>query len=176
MTDYPKWQFFFASKELCHGDCLSFRQGNRKAAQGPCKYSLWSRGGGGGTIHFTLLKGLMRGLKDRIILVLCLSSTDQRMERTNQTLEQYIWCFTFVQDDWASLLSLADFAYNNASHSSTGQSPFFTNYSFRPSFLPELLPEFTLPAFQSMVDFLNRNNKLLQEAMSKAQVDNESFW
>uniref|UniRef100_A0A803JPU4 Gypsy retrotransposon integrase-like protein 1 n=1 Tax=Xenopus tropicalis TaxID=8364 RepID=A0A803JPU4_XENTR len=40
-------------------------------------------------------------------------------ERTNKTLEQYLRCFTsYLQDDWLSLLPLAEFTYNNAHHSS----------------------------------------------------------
>lgn len=97
--------------------------------------------------------------------------TNGQTERTNQTLEQYIRCFTtFVQDDWVSLLPLAEFAYNNATHSATGQSPFFANYGFHPSFLPDFIPETTVPAVQDTVDFLNRNNKLLQEVVTKAQA------
>jgi hypothetical protein len=40
---------------------------------------------------------------------------DSQMERVNQTLEQYLQTFcNFQQDNWLSLLPLAEFAYNNA--------------------------------------------------------------
>ena len=55
------------------------------------------------------------------------------MERTNQTLEQYlrIYC-NYEQDDWVSLLSAANFTYNNEKSTSTGQSPFYANYDYHP--------------------------------------------
>ena len=103
--------------------------------------------------------------------------TNGQTERTNQTLEQYIRCFTtFVQDDWVALLPLAEFAFNNASHSVTGQSPFFANYGFHPVFLPNIIPESPVPAEQNTVDFLGRNNKLLQETMVKAQATNKRIY
>lgn len=44
--------------------------------------------------------------------------TNGQTERTNQTPEQNLRCFSsFGQDDWASLLPLAEFAYNNSVHS-----------------------------------------------------------
>jgi transposase InsO family protein len=52
--------------------------------------------------------------------------TDGQTERTNQTLEQYLRCFiNYQQDDWASILHFAEFAYNNSVHSSTTVTPFF---------------------------------------------------
>jgi transposase InsO family protein len=52
--------------------------------------------------------------------------TDGQTERTIQTLEQYLRCFiSYQQDDWVDLLPMAEFAYNNSSHASTGSSPFF---------------------------------------------------
>ncbi|MBW0541872.1 hypothetical protein O181_081587 [Austropuccinia psidii MF-1] len=41
---------------------------------------------------------------------------------------------SYHQDDWYTWLPLAEFAYNNAEHSSTKQSPFFTIYGRNPSF------------------------------------------
>ncbi|MBW0506429.1 hypothetical protein O181_046144 [Austropuccinia psidii MF-1] len=56
-------------------------------------------------------------------------------ERVNQIPEQYFWMYvSYHQDDWHTWLSLAEFAYNNAEHSPTKQSPFFTIYESNPSF------------------------------------------
>ncbi|MBW0516871.1 hypothetical protein O181_056586 [Austropuccinia psidii MF-1] len=42
--------------------------------------------------------------------------------------------FSYHHDDWHTWLPLAKFAYNNAKHSSTKQSPFFTIYGRNPRF------------------------------------------
>ncbi|MBW0559458.1 hypothetical protein O181_099173 [Austropuccinia psidii MF-1] len=56
-------------------------------------------------------------------------------ERLNQILEQYLWMYvSYHQDYWHIWLPLAEFAYNNAEHSSTKQPPFFTIYGVNPSF------------------------------------------
>ncbi|MBW0565362.1 hypothetical protein O181_105077 [Austropuccinia psidii MF-1] len=41
---------------------------------------------------------------------------------------------SYHQDDWHTWCPRAEFAYNNAAHSSTKQSPFFTIYGRNPSF------------------------------------------
>ncbi|MBW0477099.1 hypothetical protein O181_016814 [Austropuccinia psidii MF-1] len=41
---------------------------------------------------------------------------------------------SYHQDDWHTWLPLLEFAYNNAEHSSTKQSPFFTIYGRNPTF------------------------------------------
>ena len=51
--------------------------------------------------------------------------TDGQTEQVNQELEQYLQIFVGeCQDDWYSLLPLAEFSYNNHVHSSTQQTPF----------------------------------------------------
>ena len=101
--------------------------------------------------------------------------TNGLTERTNQTLEQYLRCFSsFAQDDWISLLPLAEFAYNNSIHSATKQTPFFANFGFHPSFLPNSLPECTVPAVQEKINFFSTNNQLLQETMTKTQEHNKT--
>lgn len=94
-------------------------------------------------------------------------------QRGNQTLAWYIRCFTSFDDDWVSLLPLAEFAYNNAINSATGQSLFFANYGFHLSFLPDFVSESSVPAIQSTMEFLNVNNRILQEAVANAQLDNK---
>jgi hypothetical protein len=51
--------------------------------------------------------------------------TDGQMECINQELEQFLWIFIGEwQDDWYSLLPLAEFSYNNHVHSSKQHTPF----------------------------------------------------
>ena len=53
---------------------------------------------------------------------------DGQTEWTNQTLEQYLRIFcNYQQDNWYTLLPLAEFAFNNTPSSTTGISPFFAN-------------------------------------------------
>jgi len=55
-------------------------------------------------------------------------------EQSNQTLEQYLWIYcNYQQDNWADLLPLAEFTYNNAPSATTGVSPFFTNKGYHPN-------------------------------------------
>ncbi|MBW0471124.1 hypothetical protein O181_010839 [Austropuccinia psidii MF-1] len=56
-------------------------------------------------------------------------------ERVNQILDQYLRMYvSYNQDDWNTWLPLAEFSYNNAEHSSTKHSPFFTIYGINTSF------------------------------------------
>src|SRR5882724_13317992 len=46
--------------------------------------------------------------------------TNGQTEQVNQILEQYLWVYiNYQQDNWVSLLPLAEFAYNNTLHSVT---------------------------------------------------------
>ena len=60
-------------------------------------------------------------------------SANGQVEQLNSTLEQYlqIYC-NYQQDNWSKLLPLAEFAYNNVPHSSTGVSPFFATQGYDP--------------------------------------------
>ena len=63
---------------------------------------------------------------------------DGQMECLNQVLEQYLRAYmNYQQDDWSSLLPLAEFAYNNATNEMTGVSPFFANKGYHPSIVVE---------------------------------------
>jgi transposase InsO family protein len=55
--------------------------------------------------------------------------TDGQTERQNQTLEQYLRIYAnYQQDNWARLLSVAEYAYNNSWHSVIKMSPFTALY------------------------------------------------
>jgi hypothetical protein len=59
--------------------------------------------------------------------------TDGQMEHINQELEQFLWIFVGEwQDDWYSLLPLAEFSYNNHVHSSMQHTPFLLDTGRHP--------------------------------------------
>jgi hypothetical protein len=59
---------------------------------------------------------------------------DGQTERVNQSLEQHlrVYC-NYQQDNWAELLPLAEFTYNNAPKATTGISPFYANKGYNPA-------------------------------------------
>ncbi|KAL5596456.1 uncharacterized protein BROUX77_007140 [Berkeleyomyces rouxiae] len=67
--------------------------------------------------------------------------TDGQTERVNSILEQYLRGYTYYrQDNWADLLPLAEFSYNDSESSSTMLTPFFANHGFHPRSGRESLP------------------------------------
>ena len=55
--------------------------------------------------------------------------TDGQTERTNRTLEQYLRLFArYKPAQWSSYITFAEIAYNNATHTSTGFSPYYLVY------------------------------------------------
>lgn len=60
--------------------------------------------------------------------------SDGQTERVNQILEIYLRAFVnYEMANWADLLPMAEFAYNNGRSSATGMTPFFANYGYHPS-------------------------------------------
>jgi len=59
---------------------------------------------------------------------------DDQTERLNQTIEAYLPTFvTYEQDDWVSLLPMAEFAYYNSVTAGSGLTPFYVNYGTHPT-------------------------------------------
>ena len=56
---------------------------------------------------------------------------DGQIESQKSTMEAYLRAFVnFEQNNWAKLLSMAEFAYNNAKNASTGHTPFELNCGY----------------------------------------------
>jgi hypothetical protein len=99
--------------------------------------------------------------------------TDGQTERVNAILEQYIrgYC-NYQQDNWADLLSMAEFAYNNTSSATTKMTPFFANYGFHPKYTLELRPGKPLPRLPEIKDLqtqFQNLDKYLSAEMTYAQ-------
>lgn len=57
--------------------------------------------------------------------------TDGQTKCQNSTIEVYLWAFVnFKQNDWARLLPMTKFAYNNAKNASTSHTSFKLNYGY----------------------------------------------
>ena len=59
--------------------------------------------------------------------------TDGQTERINQVIEAYLRSYcNYEHNDWAEMLGMSEFAYNNSEHSATKISPFYANYGYEP--------------------------------------------
>jgi hypothetical protein len=60
--------------------------------------------------------------------------TNGQTERLNQILEQVLRNYVnYQQNNWVELLPIAQFAYNSAINETTGVSPFYANYGYKPN-------------------------------------------
>jgi hypothetical protein len=65
--------------------------------------------------------------------------TNGQTERVNQSLEQYLRCYVdYNLTNWSELLPTAEFAYNNQSHESIKNSPFYVELGYHPRAGPEV--------------------------------------
>ena len=98
--------------------------------------------------------------------------TDGQTERINQILEQFLRIYiNYLQDNWVSLLPIAEFAYNNTPHSATGVSPFFANKGYHPS-LTVTLSDIPSHKAHSAASDLKSLHLYLREQI---QVANEAY-
>ncbi len=95
---------------------------------------------------------------------------DGQMEHANQVLEQYLWVYTnYQQDDWAMLLLMAEFAYNNTMNAMTGVSPFFTNKGYHPEFTADPQVKTSSAKAEAFVADLECIQAELKENIAQAQ-------
>ena len=117
-----------------------------------------------------LWANLMFTLKiDRRLSTAFHPQTDGQTERQNSTLEQYLQSYVnYQQDNWASLLALAEFAYNASLHSSTGKAPFEVVYGSIPR--SDMLTAEELAKY-SAVNKTTTEAKQLTEHLCNTQVE-----
>src|SRR5260221_7862570 len=95
---------------------------------------------------------------------------DGQTEHLDQVLEQYLRAYmNYQQDDWSSLLPLAEFTYNNATNETTGVSPFFTNKGYHPSFMTEPNEQVSSPEAQRFISDLDDLHTELKRSITRAQ-------
>uniref|UniRef100_A0A8C5M8S7 Integrase catalytic domain-containing protein n=1 Tax=Leptobrachium leishanense TaxID=445787 RepID=A0A8C5M8S7_9ANUR len=95
-------------------------------------------------------------------------------ERTNQTLEHYLRCYTtHLQYDWVDFLPTAEFTYNSQQHETTKESPFFISYGFHPTSIPNLPEPSSVPEVSLHVTSLQRGFDLAKTNLLQAQSRNK---
>jgi hypothetical protein len=96
---------------------------------------------------------------------------DGQTERVNQTLEQYlrVYC-NYQQDNWNSLLPLAEFAYNNAPNATTGISPFYANKGYHPEVAVHPERDLASSRARQFVTDLDELHQELRKAIASSQA------
>jgi hypothetical protein len=97
--------------------------------------------------------------------------TDGQTERVNQVLGQYLRVFChYQQDNWKDLLPRAEFAYNNAVHTSTGKSPFFADHGYHPN-APSTVSPRTLSSSNPAAEDLATSLRDLHQQLGRILAD-----
>lgn len=81
----------------------------------------------------------------------------------------------FHQDNWADLLALTEFAYNNVQHASTHMSPFLATYRFHQCLFPLTPADSLVPAAADFLQELTAAHQVLQEQLDQAKEDFKKF-
>ena len=103
--------------------------------------------------------------------------TDGQTEQVNQELEQYLRTFVSKQqDDWADLLALAEFTYNNMWHSSIDMSPFMANYGYNSMFMDLFSVNHSSSAVESITNCLTQIQVELKASMTVTQEQHAQFY
>src|SRR5260221_2591791 len=93
-----------------------------------------------------------------------------QMEHINQVLEQYLCTYTnYQQDNWAPLLPLVEFAYNNTTSETTRVSPFFANKGYHLRMTPNLLAPSLSSEAQRYIADLDQLHAQLKISIVEAQ-------
>jgi hypothetical protein len=108
--------------------------------------------------------------------------TDGQTERQNQTLEVYLRAYVnYQQDNWASYLASAEFAYNNSVNVTTGKTPFQLCLRFEPAFSMNIARESQVregenPAAREAVEDLQQDIQEGKALWEYAQAAAENYY
>jgi transposase InsO family protein len=122
------------------------------------------------TSHFTRALCQMLGTKQAMSTAYH-PQTDGQTERVNRVLEDMLRMYVSKsQTDWDEKLACAEFAINNAEHTSTGFTPFMLNYGHHPYLPVSVLAQGRVPAAAS---FIQRIQRQVAEARRAHRVASE---
>ena len=100
---------------------------------------------------------------------------DGQTKQTNQTLEQYLRIFcNYQQDNWYTLLPLAEFCYNNTPSATTGISPFFANKGYHPNITVHPERDLASARAKDLIVNLDELHQELKVTIAEAQTRYQS--
>ncbi|QRW23043.1 Retrotransposable element Tf2 protein [Rhizoctonia solani] len=95
--------------------------------------------------------------------------SDGQTERVNPSIEHFLRAYSGVnQRDWTKWLPMAEFAYNNAVHSSTGKTPFKALYGWEPTLTPSNIPT-DVPEADSLAQTMEAQWKEVESALRQSK-------
>ena len=95
--------------------------------------------------------------------------TQGQVESNNKWLETYLHMYSaYQQDNWASFLHTAEFAYNNHHHLSINTTPFYANYGYHPVYTDHASPE-QVQSFPDRLQHIHEVHAHCQLVLEKAQ-------
>jgi len=100
----------------------------------------------------------------------CHPETDGQTESTNPVIDTYLRSYCdYEQNDWAEMLPMTEYAYNNSKHSSTKISPFCALYGYEPKTNWPTKVDFNNPASEIFGHYVTGVHKTLSENLDKAR-------
>ena len=94
--------------------------------------------------------------------------TDGQTERVNQIIETYLRAYlNWEQNNWVSILPVAQIAYNRTPTESTGISPFYANYGIQPD--TQFTPRGKQPVAQKAMLQADRLRELHERLVAQLQ-------
>jgi Chromo (CHRromatin Organisation MOdifier) domain len=94
--------------------------------------------------------------------------TDGQAEAAVKVIQKLLRPFVFQGQDWEELLPSLEFAYNDTTQSSTGQTPFYLNYGHHPTGVTRHEPVDN-PHAENQVRYLLRLHEAARDAINDAQ-------
>ena len=104
--------------------------------------------------------------------------TDGQIKRVNQILEQYLRAYCdYQQDNWCPLLSMAEFAYNNAIQASSKQTPcFLPTMDTTPICTVQPTVDAQVPAAENRATLLREVHNELKKNVEAAQKEQAKYY
>lgn len=103
--------------------------------------------------------------------------TDGQSERVNAFVEEFLRSYVaHLQNTWARLLPLAEFAYNNSYHTSIKTSPFKFIYGRSPRFSIDIPADFQDERARSFIEVRDEAQAVAEDALKEAQENQAKYY